>query len=198
MTSKSDKSKSFAIDKVSRHHFYELMGSVHSSLCNFETVSYTMYITSHATRDSLRLSQFPEMDPLAVEEFWVKKAKAKKAERQELYAQLKSSADVLLTQHNDYVAKASELSDLQGYPLNALTNAEMLKLIDDTKGEGETARAAKALLQERYFLHSSEFQNASPQYLRRIASSSSADPIKQKVALRLLQQQQQLNTKEEL
>ena len=35
----------------------------------------------------------------------------------------------------------------------------MLKLIDDVKGEGDTAQAAKALLQERYIMQSSEVRS---------------------------------------
>ena len=49
-----------------------------------ETFSVLVMTSKSDKSKSFAIDEFPEMDPLAVEEFWVKKAKTKKAQRQEV------------------------------------------------------------------------------------------------------------------
>ena len=77
------------------------------------------------------------------------------------------------------------MKDDDGRPLNTLSNAELLKIIDSSRGEGERAAVAKAVLNENYLLSSKKFQEASLQDLLNMRDDAKVDPIRRTVAGRL-------------
>jgi hypothetical protein len=91
----------------------------------------------------------------------------------------------VLETHSAYVQSASDFQTNDGRPLNSLSNAELLNIIDSSRGKGERAAVAKAVLNENYLLSSKTFREASLEDLLNMRSDPKVDPIRRTVAGRL-------------
>mmetsp|Transcript_11398 Transcript_11398/g.23320 ORF Transcript_11398/g.23320 Transcript_11398/m.23320 type:complete len:185 (-) Transcript_11398:26-580(-) len=140
---------------------------------------------SNPEHKSFAIDKFPEMDPDAVEQFWIKKARRLRDEREDLHEELRSKASFVLETHSAYIQSAADFQGYDGRPLNTLSNAELLKIIDLSRGKGERAAVAKAVLNENYLLSSKKFREASLEDLLNMRDDKKVDPIRRTVAGRL-------------
>ncbi|GMH72202.1 hypothetical protein TrST_g783 [Triparma strigata] len=134
---------------------------------------------------SFAINEFPKMNEMDVERHWIEKVKKKKEERKSEYEELKKQAKELLEQHDEYVASASTYLTSESNPITSLSNSELLHYIDNNP-ESPSVSAAKALLSERYIESGADIVRANNDGLRRIMSDENVDPIKRRVAERVL------------
>ncbi|GMH55771.1 hypothetical protein TL16_g01988 [Triparma laevis f. inornata] len=134
---------------------------------------------------SFAINEFPKMNEVDVERHWIKKVKRKKEERKSEYEELKNQAKELLEKHDEYIVGATGYLNSESTPIVELSNSELLHFIDNNPNSPSVA-AAKALLQERYLESGVDIANANDDGLRRIIGDANVDPIKRRVAERVL------------
>ena len=139
----------------------------------------------NAESKSFAIDTFPEMEESAVESFWIAKVKKAKVGREKLYKELARKADESLESHSRIIQEAGKYTQGDGRKISELSNAELLKLIDDAKGEGDLAKVAKAVLSENYLLSSRTFVEATSEELLAMRDDPAVDPLRRTVAGRL-------------
>jgi hypothetical protein len=142
---------------------------------------------------SFAVDRFPSMEEGAVERYWEGKVAERRGRRDALFEEVRERAREGVARHDAYVSGAAAAG---GRGLAGLGDAELLKLVDDAKGEGEEAAAAKAILGERFA--EAQLKGMGDEELRGVVGDGGADPLRRRVAERLLERRGLGAVKEEL
>ena len=123
---------------------------------------------------SFAISDFPSMSDSSVEQYWTAKAAAALASREASFSALSSLSASSLSSHSYHLSRSVPLG------VGVLTNANLLRLIDERDGKGDEAEAAKATLAENYLRAS--LMGLKDDDVNRVAEDEGADPRRRKVA----------------
>ena len=118
------------------------------------------------------------MSASAVETFWRAAVSSRRAKREALLTSLAAGAAADVDRSQERAASAAKGE------LGAMTNEELLSLVDDAKGVGDAAVSAKHLLIDRYTRAS--LLSLSEADLAAIVADEREDPMRRKVAERMI------------